>query len=98
MLRAALAGSGIEAAIQSSGIGGAYPVNVGDLAKTSVLVRAEDAERARDIIAAGDSRMLVVEPEDAPSRHRLVLVVLATVVVIALVAGFIAAELRSLIP
>ena len=98
MLRAALAGSDIEAVIQSSGIGGAYPVNVGDLAKTMLLVRTDDADAARDLINAGDSHMLDPEPPEAPARHRVALIVLATVIVIALVAGFVAAELRSLIP
>ena len=102
MLRAALAGSGIEAAIQSSGIGGAYPVNVGDLAKTKLLVRPEDAEDARAVIAAGDDGMLDEGPPEPTTAARVlfgrVLVWLALITVVAIIGGWLAGELRNLIP
>ena len=46
LVRSMLEGNGIEAMIQGSGASGAYPINVGALAETHVLVAATDVETA----------------------------------------------------
>ena len=56
LVRSMLEGNGIEAMLRGSGASGAYPINVGALAETHVLVAADDVEDARTLLR-------VTEPE-----------------------------------
>jgi hypothetical protein len=49
-MRSVLEADGIEATIQGMGARAAYPVNVGDLGAGGIWVRAEDADRAAELI------------------------------------------------
>ena len=50
MVRSVLEGNDIQCMLSGSGMGGAYPMNVGTLGSAAILVRTEDAERARELI------------------------------------------------
>lgn len=91
MLRAALQGSGIDATTEASGVGGAYPVNVGDLGQTRVLVRARDRETARSIIQAGDAGMLDDGIQTArPAGARYALLIITILLLTILIAAVLA--------
>ncbi len=93
LLRAALEGSGIDATTESSGVGGAYPVNVGDLGQTRVLVRARDRDAAREIIRAGDEGMLddssngTARPEGARYALLAIAILVLVLLILALAEG-----------
>jgi hypothetical protein len=53
MLRSLLSGSGIASVIQGGADAG-YPVTVGVGAQFKIIVRAEDAERAAELLRAAD--------------------------------------------
>jgi hypothetical protein len=53
MLRSLLSGSGIESVIQGGADAG-YPVSVGIGAQFKIIVRAEDAERAAELLRSVD--------------------------------------------
>ncbi len=50
VLRSVLEGSGIEAYVRGSAMGGMYPTNVGALGEFEIYVKQEDLERARELI------------------------------------------------
>jgi hypothetical protein len=50
LIRAVLAGSGIDCVAQGGWAGSQYPVNVGSMGQFAILVRAEDADRAREVL------------------------------------------------
>lgn len=50
LMRSVLEGNGISAVIRSSGLAGAYPLSVGALAETHLLVPAQDVEIARELL------------------------------------------------
>jgi hypothetical protein len=50
LMRSVLEGNGIKAVIRGSGASAAYPINVGALSETIVLVPAEDLELARELL------------------------------------------------
>lgn len=52
LLRSVLEAGGIESFVQAAGVGGAYPVNVGDLGAARLFVRAQDRARAVELIEA----------------------------------------------
>lgn len=54
LFRSILQGSGIEAYVQTSGMSGMYPTNVGALGEFQIYVRASDAERAAEILNAAE--------------------------------------------
>ena len=91
LLRAALEGSGLEVTTESSGIGGAYPVNVGDLGQTRVLVRSRDRETARAIIDAGDETMLDHDPDASarPEGARYALIAIAILLLVLLILAIV---------
>ena len=67
IVRSVLEGNGIDAMLRGSGASGAYPINVGALAETHVLVAAQDAEDARQLLRvdeAPSSDRQIREPED----------------------------------
>lgn len=49
-MRSVLEGNGIRAEIRGLGASGAYPLNVGALAETKVLVPSSDARAARELL------------------------------------------------
>ncbi|MDQ3987025.1 MAG: DUF2007 domain-containing protein [Actinomycetota bacterium] len=51
MLKAALAGSGIESVIRAGWAGAQHPVNVGGMGEFALLVRQQDAARAREVLS-----------------------------------------------
>ena len=55
LVRSMLEGNGIEAMIEGSGASGAYPINVGALAETHVLVAAKDANDARRLLETNEA-------------------------------------------
>ena len=58
-----LEGSGVAAVVRMSGAVAAYPVNVGDMGRTLVLVRRRDEARARDVISEALSGHLSLRDE-----------------------------------
>lgn len=61
LMRSVLEGNGIKAVIRGSGASGAYPINVGALAETNVLVPTKDIELA----------LRLLRPDEAPPALRL---------------------------
>ncbi|HEV2757796.1 MAG TPA: DUF2007 domain-containing protein [Actinomycetota bacterium] len=75
MLRSLLSGSGIEAIVRGAAIG-LYPTNVGVSGEFAILVRANDADRAADLIRSFEEEGVELEEiewedddgeEEAPS-------------------------------
>ncbi|MDQ4026367.1 MAG: DUF2007 domain-containing protein [Actinomycetota bacterium] len=60
MLRSLLSGSGIEAVVRGATIG-AYPTNVGVSGQFAILVRAEDADRAADLLRSFEEEGVELE-------------------------------------
>ncbi len=50
LMRSVLEGNNIPCLISGSGIGGAYPVGVGSLGESPLMVRRRDAATARELI------------------------------------------------
>ncbi len=63
MLRSLLSGSGIESVIQGGADAG-YPVNVGVGAQFKIIVRAEDADRAADLLRSAEDEEVDLEDLD----------------------------------
>ncbi len=51
VLRSVLEGAGIECLVTGGWVGSQYPANVGGMGEFGLLVRAEDADRARAALA-----------------------------------------------
>jgi len=54
IVRSVLEGSGIEVVIRHSGASGAYPINVGALSETVVLVPERDEATARSLLVVDE--------------------------------------------
>ena len=55
LVRSLLEGSGIQCYVNNSGISGVYPTTVGAFAEFQIYVRAEDAERAKELLEGVDA-------------------------------------------
>jgi hypothetical protein len=73
LVRAAIEGSGIPAVLFRSGYSGYYPLTVGALAETRMMVREEDRQRALEIISTGfrPSPLHQIADEQRWSRSQL---------------------------
>jgi Putative prokaryotic signal transducing protein len=60
---AALRANGIAARLVGEALGSVYGLTLDGLGEVAILVAAEDAERARDLLAAADRRQLEVDEE-----------------------------------
>jgi hypothetical protein len=91
MIRALLEGSGVPA-IARGGSSGAYPLTVGALGEAHVLVREQDVERAREIIADAypDRPSAFEQPRQPWTSRRIAIVVIAVIVLVPFAAGIIA--------
>lgn len=73
LMRSVLEGNGISAVIRGSGATGAYPVSVGALGETHVLVTAQDVDIARQLLrpdgSASPSRAASERSDRAPATH-----------------------------
>jgi hypothetical protein len=88
LVRAAIEGSGVPAVLFESGYSAAYPLTVGSLGETRVMVREEDREQALDIIAAATGEELSVEADEPTGSTRwfpgVVIVGIAIVLILAI--------------
>lgn len=66
MVRSVLEGNEIECMLTGSGMGGAYPMNVGTLGSAGVLVRTEDVQRARELIEQVVRGDFALEDDELP--------------------------------
>jgi hypothetical protein len=67
LIRSVLEGSGVPAVVYASGAGAAYPLTVGDMGRSTVLVRRRDEARARDVISEALSGDLSLGDEGGPT-------------------------------
>lgn len=66
LMRSVLEGNGIKAVIRGSGASAAYPINVGALSETIVLVPAKDIELARELLRPDEPGSSALPSSDEP--------------------------------
>lgn len=98
LIAANLEGHGIPASVQHSGASAAYPGVVGSLGETRVFVAAEHADDARALIQSGDDRPLAEEDSPVAPARKTALRWIIGLVVIGIVAAWLAGWLRAWIP
>ena len=65
LLRSLLEGSGIEVRLEMTNATGVTPKAAGSLANSEIFVRAEEADRARELIKAADEGRLELKGDQA---------------------------------
>ncbi len=94
LIRSLLEGSGIRAFVLDER-SAAYPVSVGALGETRVVVRRQDEERARGVIGeAMEGHLTMAEEEIEPAGRSRIMWVFAALVALGLVFAIVAGEFR----
>lgn len=99
VVKSVLEGSGIPAVVVKEGYAEAYPLTVGAIGEGRVLIREQDFDRAREVLAAVDEGAptqgpIGDSPTDMPYERPAWFWVLATVICLLAVVGLILSNMQ----